>query len=95
MNERPIDPRNLRPYTAELLLTCSEQTTCHHCPMRQGCPERYKFYVNDDIEFETTLQKSEIIAAKIFGETRAFDAAQHLRNKRICEMRDNPVYSFK
>ena len=94
MNERPIDPRNLRPLSVKLLMVCSVQNTCHKCPMRQGCPKRYDFYVSD-IQFEIEIQRAELIAAPIIGEANAFNASQSIRSKRICEMRDNPAYSFK
>ncbi len=93
MNERPIDPQNLRPRTLELLLECCIQVTCCNCPMRKGCPKRYDFYVSD-VEFETKLQVAELTTAKIIGEKNAFDASQSIRIKRECEMRDNPHYSF-
>lgn len=91
---RPIDPQNLRPRSAELSMVCNRQNTCRKCPMRQGCPKRYDFYV-PDILFEIEIQTAEVMAAPIIGETNAFNASQFIRNKRICEMRDNPVYSFK
>lgn len=93
---------NLKPFN-EVMPTCIQRTECTNCSLREGCPLRPMFYL-DDLEFEKNLQIAEIqtrqtVSSMIplsaeFIEERTFNSTQKLRYKRMKELKEHEDFSL-